>query len=88
MAIVAPKLKKDIEAAVLSALMSEFSEELAINDKAMENHQKMAKAISEVGTVIAQMLLTEVQVSAGIPVQTAGSPAAQSGVTVAPGKLI
>ena len=88
MPIVPAKLKKNIETAVLSALNSEFAEEVAANDKAVENHKKMAKAVSEVGTVVAQMLLNEVQVAAGIPVQTAGSPTNQAGATVAPGKLV
>lgn len=81
MPLVAGKIKKDIEAAVYAALMSEFSKEASADSK---SHQKMAKAISAIADVLFLVLTVDAQVAPGIP--TAGSPAAQ--VTTAPGKLM
>lgn len=81
MPLIAGKIKKDIEAAVLAALTSEFSKEASADPK---SHQKLAKAISAIADVIVLALTVDAQVAPGIP--TAGSPAAQ--VTTGPGKII
>jgi hypothetical protein len=84
MPIVEPKIAKTLQAAIMSELASAFGGPNAPPDAA-NSHKQLAEAISKaVAKVIANLLLTEVQVAPGIP--TAGSPAAQ--VTTAPGKLL
>lgn len=88
MPIVPPKLKKDIEDAVSSALAREFAEEASISDTASADHKRLAAAISDMGLVIATFLISEVAVAPGIPLASAGSPVAHTGSTVGPGKLV
>lgn len=88
MPIVEPKIAKTLQTALMSELKSAFAGPNAPDDS-MDSHAKLAEAISKaVAKVIANLLLTEVQVAPGIPVATAGSPAAQTGATTAPGKLL
>jgi len=76
MALVAPSIQKQMEAAILSALLSQFGEEAAADPS---SHQKIAAAVAEgVTNVIITALTTQAQVLPGIP--TAGSPAAQTSV--------
>lgn len=81
MALVGPKLKKDIESAIMAALKTQFAKEGGADP---DSHKKLAAAIAEgVAITIVKALQTEAEVLPGIP--TAGSPAAQ--VTTAPGKI-
>lgn len=82
------KLKKALEARIIAAMAREFKEEIAINNDAAKAHRRMAAALSDIAMDIVMMLLSEVQVAPGIPVATAGSPAAQAGSTTSPGKLL
>ncbi len=76
MALVAATIQKQMEAAILSALLSQFGEESAADPEA---HQKIAAAVAEgVTNVIITAITTQAQVLPGIP--TAGSPAAQTSV--------
>ena len=88
MALVPATMKKDIEAILISAFTREFKDEVVANPKATDGHKKLAAAISDIANVIVLHLTTLCQVAPGIPVTTAGSPAAQAGTTVGPGKLI
>jgi hypothetical protein len=88
MPIVAAALKAKMQTRIFNALKEKFKDDIKDNDKGVESLMKQAEAISGIAEDICEMLLTQVQVSPGIPVVTAGSPAAQSGATTAPGKLI
>lgn len=81
MALVTPKLQKEMEAAILSALQAQFAGEAGADPS---SHQRQAAAIAEgVVTALVKALQTEAEVLPGIG--TAGSPAAQTSVT--PGKI-
>lgn len=81
MALVAPKIQKEMEAAIYAALQVNFAKEAAADPS---SYQKQAAAIAKgVATVLIKALQTEAQVLPGIA--TAGSPVAQ--VTTAPGKI-
>lgn len=81
MPLIAAKIKKEMEAAIMSALMSEFAKEGGADPS---SHKKIAAGVAAgVSEVLVKALLTEAQVLPGIP--TAGSPAAQT--SVAPGKI-
>jgi hypothetical protein len=88
MPIVAAKLKAELELRVYNGLKQAFAADGKDNAEADASWQKTAKAISGIAEDICNMLLLEVQVAPGIAVTTAGSPAAQAGSTVAPGKLL
>ena len=80
------KLEKDIQSAAESAIKDNFSKTAdADPDFVKALAASIAKAVA--GPIV-KMLTTEAQVAPGIPVATAGSPAAQSGATTAPGKLM
>ena len=87
MPMIPAKLKQDIESALKAAFQTEFKDEIKANDQATKSHEKLAKAISSIADVIVLHITTNAQVTAGIPVATAGSPAAQTGVTTAPGLI-
>lgn len=81
MALVAPKIKQDMEAAIMAALTKEFAKEGGADPS---SHKKLAAAIAEgVAMIIVKALQTEAEVLPGIA--TAGSPAAQT--SVSPGKI-
>lgn len=81
MPLLIPKITKDLEAAIMAALKTEFAAE-GVADTS--SHQKIAAAVAKgVAQVIVLALQSDATVLAGIP--TAGSPAAQ--VSVAPGKI-
>ena len=80
MPLVAPKLKKKMEATLLSAFIREFGPEAAADPT---SHKKMAAAISDVALDIVAAILTEAEVAPGIPL--AGSLG--GGATTGPGKI-
>lgn len=81
MALVVPKITKDLEAAILNELKSVFGKEA---DADPSSHQKIASAVAiGVAKVLIMALQSDATVLPGIP--TAGSPAAQT--SVAPGKI-
>jgi hypothetical protein len=81
MALVVAKIKKDLEAAILAALKTQFAKEGGADSK---SHQKMAAAIADgVSKVMVNALQKDAQVLPGIP--TSGSAAAQA--TTKPGKI-
>ena len=88
MPIVAPKLQAAMQIRIYNALKKNFAADGATNKEADANWQKQAAAISEIAIDICNMLLTEASVAPGQAVTTAGSPTAQAGSTVSPGKLI
>jgi len=88
MPIVAASLKAKMETRILNELKKAFSADGAASPDAQKNWAAIAKAVSASAEDICAMLLTEAQVAPGIPVATAGSPAAQTGATTSPGKLL
>jgi hypothetical protein len=88
MALVAPVIKKLVEAKVLAAYQREFGDLQANNPEAIQSWQKQAKIAAEIAGVIIEAIQTQAEVAPGIPVTTAGSAAAQTGATVAPGKIL
>lgn len=81
MALIIPKITKELEAAILAALVTEFKAEAGADPS---SHQKMAKAIAKgVADVLIKAIQSEAEVLPGI--QTAGSPASQ--VSISPGKI-
>jgi hypothetical protein len=81
-------MKKKMEAALIAAFSREFKDEIAQSPTAAASHRKLAAAISDIAMTIVEELLTSAEIAPGIPVATAGSPAAQSGSTVGPGKIV
>ena len=81
MALVIPKIQKEMEAAITAALTSEFAQEAGADTR---SHKRIAAAIAKgVTQVLIKALQTEAQVLPGIA--TAGSVAAQ--ISVSPGKI-
>ncbi len=81
MALVAAKIKKEMEAAIAAALTKEFAKEAGADPT---SHKRTAAAVAEgVCTILIKALQTEAEVLPGIA--TAGSPAAQT--SVSPGKI-
>jgi hypothetical protein len=81
MALIIPKITKELEAAILAALLNEYGKEAGADPT---SHQRMAKAIAKgVADVLIKALQSEAEILPGIG--TAGSPAAQTSVT--PGKI-
>jgi hypothetical protein len=88
MPIVAAKLKAEINTRVYNGLKAAYAKDGATSETSDANWAKLAEAVSGIAIDICNLLLTEVQVAPGIAVTTAGPPAAHSGATVSPGKLI
>jgi hypothetical protein len=88
MALVVPAIKQIVETKVLAAYQREFGSLQGDNPEAVQSWQKQAKIAADIAQAIIEAILAQAEVAPGIPVTTAGSPAAQSGATVAPGKII
>jgi hypothetical protein len=88
MPLVVPVIKQLVETQVLAAYQREFGDLQGNNPEAAQSWQKQAKIAAEVAGVIIDAILTQATVAPGIPVTTAGSPAAQTGATVAPGRIV
>jgi hypothetical protein len=88
MPLVGPVLKQKLQARILSSLSREFKDEIAKNPGAAASHAKLAAALSDIALDIVLELQTSAQVAPGIPVATAGSPAAQAGATTGPGVIL
>lgn len=80
MPLVAPLIKKKVEAALLAGFTKEFPKEASADPT---SYQRMAAAISEMVPVLIESIVTQAEVLPGIA--TAGSPPAH--VSVAPGKI-
>jgi len=87
MPLIPAAIKAKAEKAVYNKLCSEFSEEIAQNDKAKAKHASFAKAVAEAAQVIIEAILSDAQVAPNIPVSVTGSPAAQTGMSTGPGKI-
>jgi hypothetical protein len=87
-ALIVPVIKQTVEAKVLAAYQREFGDLQGANSEAIQSWQKQAKIAGDIAQAIIEAILTQAEVAPGIPVTTAGSPAAQSGATVAPGKIL
>ena len=88
MPLVPALIKKKAETAALNALTSSNAANSKDNPEASKTHKNMAAAIAAAVEVVITSILSDAQVAPGIPVVTAGSPAAQSGATTSPGKIL
>lgn len=88
MPLIIPVIKQLVETKVLAAYQREFGDLQGNNPEAIASWQKQAKIAAEIADVIIEAIQTQAEVAPGIPVTTAGSPAAQTGATVAPGKIL
>lgn len=88
MPLIAPVIKQKAKTAALNILKSKNAANGKDNPQADKTHEAVAEAISAAIEVVINSILTEAQIAPGIPVTTAGSPAAQAGATTAPGKII
>lgn len=82
MPLVGPVLKQKFESTIKEALDREFGTDHP------EQHKKMAAAISDIAKDIVDAIHKDAMVSPGIPVTTAGPPAAHTGASIAPGKIL
>jgi hypothetical protein len=81
MALIIPAIQKEMEAAIMAALVTQFAKEGTADPS---SHQKIAAAVAQgVTQVLIKAITTQAQVLPGIP--TAGSPASQ--VSVGPGMI-
>ncbi len=81
MALIVPKIQKDMEKAIVSAMTNAFSDS---KDADPDAYKKFASALAEgITKTIVSALQQDAEVIPGIA--TAGSPSAQSSVT--PGKI-
>lgn len=85
-------LKSKMKQTIYNGLKQQFSSAAAKGSGfpavADEFWLKLADAISGIATDIVTEIVTNAEVSPGIPVVTAGSPSAQAGATTAPGKIL
>lgn len=85
-------LEKTMTAAIFAGLQAEFASDVAPSGSfaatLSQQHMKMAKAIAKAATPIVLHIVANAQVAPGIPVATAGGPAAQTGASVGPGVLL
>lgn len=81
MPLVAPALKKELEAALLAGFTRVFPKEFAADPT---SYKKQADAISDIAMVLVKTIVADALVLPGIA--TAGSPAAQT--SVSPGKIL
>lgn len=84
MPLLAPALKKKIEAVVLSAFQKEFKKEY---DADPTTYKRMAKVISEVAEPIVSAITTEAQVMPGISSVGTSPTGPTTGATITPGKV-
>jgi primase-polymerase (primpol)-like protein len=84
MPLVIPKIKKQVEAAVMAAYQREFGDFATTSKSARSSWKKNAKIAADIAEVIIKAITTDAEVAPGIP--TAGGPAAQA--TSAPGKIV
>jgi hypothetical protein len=80
------KFKKRIEAS-LARNFPEVGATAEYGGVSKEMWSRIADAISDVAMDIVDEIQTNAEVTPGIPVATAGSPAAHTGITTAPGKI-
>lgn len=85
-------MKAKFKDTIFAGLKREFGSATAKGDGyspvAEEFLQKLASAISDIAADIVDEMHTNAQIAPGIPVATAGSPAAQTGATTGPGKIL
>lgn len=85
-------LKDKLKNTIYNGLKSQFSGSASEGKDypkiADEQWQKMAEAISGIAIDIISEIQTNAMVVPGIPVATAGSPAAQTGATTGPGSIM
>jgi hypothetical protein len=92
MALVAPAIKSKFKDTIYAGLKREFT--AAVNQGqgyppvADEFWLKLADAISDIAMDLVDEMHNNAQVQPGQAVVTAGSPAAHTGTTVSPGKIL
>lgn len=88
MALIVPTIKQLVETKVLAAYQREFGDLQGNNPEAVQSWQKQAKIAGDIAQTIIEAIVMQAEVAPGIPVVTAGSAVAQTGATVAPGKIL
>ena len=92
MPLVSASIKAKFKDTIYAGLKREFSPALSKGDGypgvADEFLMKLASAISDIAADIVDERHSNAQIAPGIPVATAGSPAAQTGATTGPGKIL
>ena len=84
MPVLSPALVSDVRAKIDAQYGPINSQLLSAEQSGIDQaRQKLATAIAEAGLYV----VANAQVNPGIPVATAGGPAAQTGATTAPGTL-
>jgi hypothetical protein len=85
-------LEQKMKQTVFNELKKQFMPAASKGDSyppvATEYLEKIATAVSKIAKDIVMEITTNADVTAGIPVATVGSPAAQAGATTAPGKIM
>lgn len=86
MALDPMSMKDKFKKRIFDSMKREFADKYAPPD-VEDSWKKLADALSDIAIDLVQEITTKAQVLPGIPVATAGSPAAQSGSTVGPGQI-
>jgi hypothetical protein len=83
-------LKSKLKQTILNGLKAQFAGGIpgGGESSAEANWTKMAEAISGIAADIVAEITSNAEVMPGITVSTVGSPAAQTGPTTAPGKIM
>ncbi len=90
MPLVAPAMKAKFKKSIEAGLAKNFPEVAGTAEYggvSKEMWTKIADAISDIAMDIVEEITTNAEVVAGIAVATTGGPAAQTGATIAPGKI-
>ena len=92
MALQANEMKARFQSRIEAGLSRVFSEEVSHGRGyppiAEDQWKRIADAISDIAVDIVNEIQQNAEVVVGIPVSTTGSSSAQTGFTVAPGKII
>jgi hypothetical protein len=80
-------LKSKIKQTIINGFKKEFSDVGGDGGLSQKQWTKIAEAISGIAMDIVAEIQSNAEVDLNIPVMTVGSPAAQSGQSVGPGKI-
>jgi hypothetical protein len=92
MPLIAPEMKARFQNTIKAGLQRVYSSDVSqgqgYTPEAQAEWAKLADAISDIAMDIVTELTTNAEVLPGQAVVTAGSPVAQAGTTVSPGKIL
>ena len=87
MALVAAAVKSKMEDAIFAAMKLEFAKEMKSNKEAEKSYQRLAKAISEIATVMVDEIQTNAQVSLAASAGLCATPTSAGTTSYGPGSL-